>query len=214
MKIFKIFTPLLLLTSCSSKITDRRFVTINPHKEWEVTLTLNKDSNFILKDNFCCNKFYYCGKWQYATSKTKDKIILSDTIKAQFENFHGAYRVYNRETNSVELYLPANYFPVISNDTITITKNGSEILFRDLKFERQTIFNRKNLSKTRALLIAHDLVDWVDMSNKEFKSQFGKSKRQIIKEKTKEFMICHPVPIPMNMHPVDPHQYHDIIKNM
>ncbi|WP_143150976.1 copper resistance protein NlpE [Chitinophaga sancti] len=199
MKILIIFALLLVLTSCSSKITDRRFVTIKPLRDWEVTLTFNKDSSFIMKDDFCCNEFYYCGKWRYVTN-SKNTIVLSDTIKAVFDDYHEAFKVYNRDKHYFQLYPPHYYFPIISNDTITIKKNGRKILFRDLKFERQTIFDRKNLSKTRALLIAHELVYTLKMPNKEFKSRFGKGKRQMLKAKTKELMICPDFIFPMKMH--------------
>lgn len=200
--LFKLLLPILFLTSCSARITSRRFALIQPEREWEVTLTLKEDSTFILKDDFGCNKFYYSGKWQYLNSSAAFKVILSDTLKAEFVRSYGAYKVYNRNINSEELYLPNRYFPVISRDTITFNKNKTEIFFRHLVFKKQTVFNRKNLSKTSASILARMLVNGTKLSNMDFKKMFGKSKRKMIKEKTKQYMICHPTEIPMKMGPL------------
>ncbi len=187
--IFAIIT--ILITSCSLKLTSRVYTTIEPWKEWEIEMKLNKDSTFKMTDRFGCNIFDYSGRWRYYKDSIFKYLILNDTTKSEYIKSRNSYQFFNRRIQKLQIVRANQYFPVISTDTGLILSN-SRIRFRGLTFERQELLSNKDLSKRRIKILESYYI--TEMGKDLFIKTFGKGKG--IKEARKNLKECDVNSIP------------------
>ena len=179
---------LLVIISCSHSI----YTTIEPWKEWEIELKLNKDSTFKMTDRFGCNIFDYSGQWHYHKNYTLNFIVLTDTTKSEYIKSHDMYQFFNRETQKQQVVRADQYFPVISTDTVWIL-NNRKMNFRRLTFDKQRLWSSKDLGKKRVQMVEKFYID--KMGKELFIKTFGNGKG--IKEAEKNIRYCKPSQIPV-----------------
>lgn len=150
MKTTAIISIMLIIASCTPKLTNSIYSTVEPWKEWEVELVFHKDSTFKMKDRFGCNLFAYSGQWHYNKSATLGFIVLNDTTKSEYIKSHDMYQFFNKETQKQQVVKIDKYFPVISTDTVWVL-NKRQVCLRGLVFDRSG--SSKNLAKQRVKMI-------------------------------------------------------------
>jgi hypothetical protein len=151
MKSISIVVPLLAAVcalSCTPKLTNSKFTSVEPWKEWEIELQLNKDSSFVITDRFGANLFDYSGRWRYYKDALIDFIVLSDTTKSKYDKYHDMYKFYNSKKQQSQVVKSDRYFPHISTDTIWIL-NKRQLSFRSLTFDIAKLNSKKDLSDER-----------------------------------------------------------------
>jgi hypothetical protein len=188
---FTLFALLLLLTSCNYKLTSKSYIAIEPWKEWEIEIQLNKDSTFRVEDKFGCNLFYYSGFWHYNKDYPVNFLILTDTTKAKYILSHDAYQFYNKKTQKLQIVRDDKYFPVITTDTALIFGNGKNIEFRGLTFKKQKLFGSRDLEKKRVKLIEAYYIN--NMGKELYIKAIGNGKG--VKEARKNIRECKITPI-------------------
>ena len=189
--IAKSYIIILLVTSCTHKLTNSNYTTVEPWKEWEIELKFNKDSTFKMTDKFGCNLFDYSGQWHYHKDAVLGFIVLNDTTKSEYIKSHDMYQFFNKETQKLQVVRADKYFPVISTDTVWIL-NERQISFRRLVFDRQRLSSKKDLSKQRVKLIEDFYVG--KMGQELFIKTFSNGKG--IKKARKNISDCKTYPIP------------------
>jgi len=188
--IAKSYIIILLVTSCTHKLTNSNYTTVEPWKEWEIELKFNKDSTFKMTDRFGCNLFDYSGQWHYHKDAVLDFIVLNDSTKSEYIKSHDMYQFFNKETQKLQVVRADKYFPVISTDTVWIL-NERQISFRRLVFDRQRLSSKKDLSKQRVKLIEEFYVGKI--GRELFIKTFGNGKG--IEEAKKNISDCKSYPI-------------------
>ncbi|GGE99265.1 hypothetical protein SAMN05443634_102298 [Chishuiella changwenlii] len=123
-----LFLSILLLVSCSSNFTNKRYVYINESKEHDIEIMFFKDSTFILKDVYGCNKMGQKGNWSFLNKRNNNKlntsIILKDTTKVSVStNMHNKiiYSYTSSLDNKKYMYTENSYFLLINIDTAYFT---------------------------------------------------------------------------------------------
>lgn len=189
--IIPILTIIILMASCANKLTKGRFAAIEPWKEWEIELKLNKDSTFTLEDRFGCNVFNYRGRWYYHKDIAVAFIVLNDTIKSHYIKSHDMYQFFNTKTQKQQMIQANEYFPVISTDTVLIFEKNKMLTFRGLTFKKQKLFSNKDLAERRFKIIEKYYFD--KMGKEFFIKAFGNGKG--IKEAKKNILNCKSVEV-------------------
>jgi len=182
---------ILVITSCTYKLTNSNYTTVEPWKEWEIELKFNNDSTFKMTDSFGCNLFNYSGQWHYHKDAVLEFIILNDTTKSEYIKSHDMYQFFNKETQKLQVVRADKYFPVISTDTVWIL-NKRQISFRGLVFDRQRLSKEEDLSKKRVKMIEDFYIG--KMGRELFIKTFGDGKG--IEEARKNIKECKDYPIP------------------
>jgi hypothetical protein len=138
----------LLIVSCTPKLTNSKYTSVEPWKEWEIELLFKKDSSFVITDRFGSNVFDFSGRWHYYQDSVLDFIVLSDTAKSEYDKYHDLFQFYNKKKQKQQVVRADRYFPVISTDTAWVL-NKRQISFRGLTFDIRKLSSKKDLSDER-----------------------------------------------------------------
>lgn len=137
-----------MFISCTSK----KYFAIEPWKGWEIELSLNKDSTFILSDTIGCNTFYYMGKWHLSKDSLFNYVILKDTINVIYNADYNMFSYFNQHTKQKQVVEAQDFFSIGEIDTILII-NKNMMLFKNLTFNRTKICESNNLEEKRIKII-------------------------------------------------------------
>ena len=180
----------LLLSSCSNKLVGHKFIAVEPWKEWQIELTLNKDSTFTIIDRFGCNRFNYSGWWYCLKDSVLVYIVLKDTTKSEYIESRDMYQFYDKESKKLHVVRANEYFPVIRSDTIKILSQR-QVGFRGLIFNRKRLLQSNNLDKERTKMLEDFYVSKIGREG--FIRAFGSGKG--IKAARKNISDCKIIPV-------------------
>lgn len=132
-----LFKFLLIIFSCKSNLVNKRFTMINTNKEWDIELRLLKDSTFVLKDMYGCNRMAQKGSWEVIENVSplfSKTILLKDNkINPIYStNFHDFKIITYKSTLDGKEYKNkvVNQYPLIKSDTLYFNKKN-KLIFRN-----------------------------------------------------------------------------------
>jgi hypothetical protein len=151
-----IFATIVIFTSCRMGNLNKTYYYIDPGKEWDIFLTLNEDSTFVIQDTFGCNNFKFTGKWENLSDKGHRFFRLNDQRIWVHDPIRGFY--YSNDLNlPIIRDVGGEGFKYIKMDTLYYSYFG-KVKFRGLTFKRKSIFVTNNLGRKRAKISKNKLV--------------------------------------------------------
>lgn len=192
MKTFIIFVS-LILQACSSTFMGKRFIYYDYKAELDLALYLNKDSTFILIDEYGCKQMNQRGNWTQLKDTTTlfmGTFVLTDTIKIiPHRAFCGMKTIRYRSTFNKKYYsrYEEDYlkFPLIQRDTIYLV-NKNKIRLRGHNFN----IEKGNIAKKRVLQHEKAIIDMTD--KKIYIKLFGEGNSR--KKARERLSTCNPTP--------------------